>query len=105
MKIYPNDKSAKARYKECLSKYRYRQFAQAISHEDKKSPLETYNPADVIIEPSYKGPHLPQNADGEYIVTQEFMKSLIETYKSEGKLHKKYALLVSNHCTLYKHDI
>lgn len=89
---------AKERYKECLSKYRYRKFAQAIAHEDKKSPLETFNPADLIIEPSYKGPHLPQNEDGEYYVTEEFMKSLIETYKKEGKLHRKYAMVV---CRLY----
>ncbi|KAM3174521.1 hypothetical protein ACTXT7_010378 [Hymenolepis weldensis] len=94
VKRHPSDKSAKERYKECLNKYRYRKFAQAIAHEDKKSPLETFNPTDVIIEPSYKGPHLPQNGAGEYVVTREFMNTLIDTYKKEGKLHRKYAMVM-----------
>lgn len=41
------------------------------------------------IENDYKGPQLE---DGK--VTLEFMESLMELYKNEGKLHRKYAYKV-----------
>lgn len=71
-----------------------RAFAQAISHEERRSPLETYDPSQVVIESSYNGPHLPQDGEGNYIVTVEFMNALIETFKAQGKLHRKYAMVV-----------
>ena len=71
-----------------------RLFAQAISEEERKSPLETYDPSQVVIDSSYTGPHLPQNEDGDYFLTLDFMKSLIETFKAQGKLHRKYAMIV-----------
>ncbi len=67
----------------------------AIKDEEKKSPLETFDPSQVSVESSYSGPHLPQDGDGNYMVTFEFMKELLETFKNEGKLHRRYALVVS----------
>ena len=94
MKKHPEDKDAREKYSECKKKERLRLFAKAISQEERKSPLETYDPSQTAIDSSYNGPHLAQDEDGNYFVTLDFMKSLIETYKSQGKLHRKYAMIV-----------
>lgn len=48
----------------------------------------------LAIENEYKGPNLE---DGK--VTVQFMLDLMELYKNQGKLHRKYAYKVS-HCLL-----
>jgi serine/threonine-protein phosphatase 5 len=47
-----------------------------------------------VIEDEYNGPKLE---DGK--VTLEFMQHLMQTYKEQGKLHRKYAYKVV--CSLY----
>lgn len=45
----------------------------------------------LAIEDEYNGPVLENGK-----VTENFMKKLLETYKGQGKLHKKYAYQVCN---------
>lgn len=53
----------------------------------------------VAIENEYKGPELE---DGK--VTLKFMKELMELYKKEGKLHRKYAYKVCIfYCLFFKY--
>ncbi|EUB61432.1 Serine/threonine-protein phosphatase 5 [Echinococcus granulosus] len=100
-KKHPCDKDACSKHLECFRKARMRAFAQAISHEERRSPLETYDPSQVVVESSYNGPHLPQDEEGNYTVTVEFMNALIETFKAQGKLHRKYAMVLV--CKFYNY--
>lgn len=50
---------------------------------------------ELALEGDYAGPTLE---DGK--ITLEFMKELMETYKQQGKLHRKYAYKVSGFNTL-----
>ncbi|KAL0127518.1 hypothetical protein PUN28_003062 [Cardiocondyla obscurior] len=86
VKARPNDKDAKDRYMECRKIVKVSAFNKAISVEDKKNIADTINLEDMTIEDEYTGPKL---VDGK--VTLEFMKDLLEWYRNQNKLHRKYA--------------
>ncbi|VDD75518.1 unnamed protein product [Mesocestoides corti] len=94
VKKHPDNKEARKKYIECLKQARLRAFARAIAHDEKKSPLETFDPSQVSIDSSYTGPHMSQDEDGTYVVTIDFMKQLLETFKAQKKLHRKYAMIL-----------
>ena len=55
-----------------------------------------FSPYCSALEGDYTGPTLE---DGK--ITLQFMKELMETYKKQGKLHRKYAYKVSHHSILF----
>ncbi|CAB3398804.1 unnamed protein product [Caenorhabditis bovis] len=86
VKARPNDPDAKRKFEECQKIVRRMAFEKAISTDhDKKSISETIDINAMAIEDNYDGPHL------EGCVTEEFMSSLIAHFKSQKKLHRKYA--------------
>ncbi|KAJ8942324.1 hypothetical protein NQ318_005316 [Aromia moschata] len=86
-KVRPNDKDAKMKYSECNKIVKKIAFEKAISVEDnKKNIADSINLDAMTIENEYTGPALE---DGK--VTLKFMKDLMELYKNQGKLHRKYA--------------
>ncbi|XP_023017041.1 protein phosphatase D3 [Leptinotarsa decemlineata] len=85
-KVRPNDKDAKMKYSECNKIVKKIAFEKAIAVDDKKNIADSINLDAMTIENEYTGPELK---DGK--VTLEFMKDLMELYKNQGKLHRKYA--------------
>ncbi|XP_020284073.1 serine/threonine-protein phosphatase 5 [Pseudomyrmex gracilis] len=86
VKARPNDKDAKDRYTECCKMVKMLAFQKAISVEDKKNIADMINLDAMAIEDEYTGPKL---VDGK--VTLEFMQELLEWYRNQNKLHRKYA--------------
>lgn len=89
VKCRPNDADAKAKLKECSKIVHRMAFERAIAIEDKaqKSVIATINLDSMEIESDYTGPRLPE--DGQ--VTLDFMTEIIESFKRQKKLHRKYA--------------
>ncbi|CAG9860015.1 unnamed protein product [Phyllotreta striolata] len=86
-KVRPSDKDAKTKYTECNKIVKKLAFERAIAVEDNmKNIADTINIDAMTIENEYSGPELE---DGK--VTLKFMKDLMELYKKQGKLHRKYA--------------
>lgn len=88
----PNDADAKKKFQECNKIVKKMAFERAIAVDrPEKTLAEMYQSLDSIsIEDDYEGPKL----DGEKTVTLEFMKELMQHYKDQKKLHKKYAYKV-----------
>lgn len=83
----PNDKDAKLKFTECGKIVKKKAFEKAISVDDsKKSIADLIDLEQMAIEDDYFGPKLE---DGK--VTLEFMEALMECYKNQKKLHRKYA--------------
>ncbi|XP_035732450.1 serine/threonine-protein phosphatase 5-like isoform X2 [Vespa mandarinia] len=83
----PNDKDAMAKYTECCKILKMLAFEEAISVEDnKKNIADMINLEAMAIEDEYAGPKLE---DGK--VTLKFMQDLLDWYKKQNKLHRKYA--------------
>jgi len=90
-KARPNDKDAKLKFTECKKICQQIAFQKAISvEENKKSVAEGIDLESMQVEDKYDGPRLDTNNK----VTKEFMSELMETYKKEGKLHRKYAFQI-----------
>ena len=86
-KARPNDKDAKLKYTECKKIVQQIAFQKAISVEEvKKSVAESIDIESMGVDEKYDGPRLEGGK-----VTLQFMKSLMETYKNQGKLHRRYA--------------
>jgi len=89
-KARPNDKDAKMKFTECKKIVQQIAFQKAISVEEvKKSVSETIDVESMGVEESYSGPRLEEGK-----VTLAFMKELMETFKKQGKLHRKFAFQI-----------
>jgi len=89
-KARPNDKDAKLKYTECKKIVQQIAFQKAISVEEtKKSVADSIDVESMSVEDKYDGPKLENGK-----VTLQFMKDLMETYKNQGSLHRKYAFQI-----------
>ncbi|KAH0952518.1 hypothetical protein HN011_001736 [Eciton burchellii] len=95
MKAKPADKIVKDRCMECCKMVKMLAFQKAISVDEKKNIADMINLESmklqyliifIAIEDEYIGPKL---IDGK--VTLQFMQDLLEWYKNQNKLHRKYA--------------
>ncbi|GFS25708.1 serine/threonine-protein phosphatase [Elysia marginata] len=84
-KVRPNDKDARVKYNECNKICKRIAFEKAIASDEGKCLADTIDIESLVIEANYDGPHLQ---DGT--VTVDFVNSLIEAYKDQKKLPKKY---------------
>jgi serine/threonine-protein phosphatase 5 len=82
----PRDKDAKDKYNECLKAVRRAKFEEAIASEKTKPVSETIDLANIVVEESYDGLHMPA------VLTPEWVKSLLAYFKDQKKLHKKYVI-------------
>ncbi|XP_067941950.1 serine/threonine-protein phosphatase 5-like isoform X2 [Watersipora subatra] len=88
-KARPNDKDAKAKYKECQKLVNQIAFQRAIAVEAKTVDLalEVESTLENMKVPNeYDGPHLENGQ-----VTEDFMNDLLTAFKDQKKLHQKYA--------------
>lgn len=88
----PNDSDAKKKFVECNKIVKKMAFERAIAVDrPEKTLAEMYQSLESIsIEDDYIGPKLEDDKN----VTLEFMKGLMQHYKDQKKLHKKYAYKV-----------
>jgi len=86
-KAAPSDVDAKKKFQECGKIVKRLAFEKAISVQTaEKSIAESIDLESMAIEDDYKGPSL---SNGQ--VTLEFVKELMETFRNQGQLHRKYA--------------
>ncbi|XP_058801857.1 serine/threonine-protein phosphatase 5 [Phymastichus coffea] len=87
MKARPNDKDPKAKFTECNKIVKKQAFEKAIAvEENKKSIADSINLEAMTIEDEYIGPKLEDDK-----ITLKFMHDLLDWYKKQNKLHRKYA--------------
>ncbi|CAH8435773.1 unnamed protein product [Heterobilharzia americana] len=96
---------AREKLTECQKIIRRKAFEQAIAVEDQPSPLESLDATTIAVEASYDGPHLEQDCNGKYCVTESFMLALMEYYKSQKVLHRKYALIIMQDIFLFLRNL
>ncbi|KAI9143471.1 Metallo-dependent phosphatase-like protein [Paraphysoderma sedebokerense] len=88
VKYAPQDPDAKRKLNECIKVVRKMEFENAIAADDLHTSAiaKLGNLDEMIVEPSYDGPKLP-----EVGISLEFVEEMIETFRNQKKLHKKYA--------------
>jgi len=89
-KARPNDKDAKLKYTECKKITQQMAFQKAISVEEtKKSVALSIDVDSMVVDDKYDGPRLAPTG-----ITIEFMVQLMDTYKRQGTLHRRYAFQI-----------
>eukprot|EP01137_Pigoraptor_chileana_P027038 Opistho-2@9129 len=88
VKFAPNDHDANIKLKECEKIVKRIAFEKAIATEDKKTSIDPMEIEAMAVESDYDGPHLGEN------ITVEFVTGLLEHYRREKKLHRKYAFKI-----------
>lgn len=105
VKFAPLDKDAKSKFTECENEYKRQLFEKAIAVDDAKSVVDSFGDvAGMIVEEryfllslfdtkhtfSYSGAVL----DSIGGITLDFIKQMMDNWKYEKTLHKKYSLLI-----------
>ncbi|KAF3444950.1 hypothetical protein FNV43_RR14643 [Rhamnella rubrinervis] len=87
-KICPNDPDAAKKLKECEKAVMKLKFEEAIAvPESKRRPVaESIDFRSIDVEPEYSGARI----EGE-VVTLDFVKKMMEDFKNEKCIHKRYA--------------
>ena len=89
-KVRPNDKDAKTKFTECRKIVQQIAFNKAIAVEEKTSSImDKIDVESMPVEEKYEGPKL---VDGK--VTKEFTDQLLDHYRDEKLLHRRYAFQI-----------
>ncbi|KAG1091473.1 hypothetical protein G6F42_019421 [Rhizopus arrhizus] len=88
----PGDKDAKSKFDECAKIVRRIEFEKAIEHnEQKRSVASTLDIDAISVDASYDGPKINEETKK---VDLPFVKSLVQHFKDQKKIHKKYAFMI-----------
>lgn len=90
LKIKPKDLDAKKKLDACEKAIKEDMFLKAIESEQTIPLSQQINIADIVVEDSYTGPRLPE--DGS--VTLDFVHELLEAFRSQRLIHRKYVLQI-----------
>ena len=94
-KVRPNDKDAKLKFVECRKIVQQIAFNKAIAVEEKAgaSVAENIDIESMTVEAKYDGPRL--NLENPSVkVSVEFVDQLLEHYKEQKLLHRRYAFQI-----------
>jgi len=83
VKIYPANKEAQEKLKQCEKIVKRIRFEEAIAVEE-TSIADSIDLSEITVENDYEGPHLPTP------ITKEFVMQLVDHLKKQKKLHVKY---------------
>ncbi|KAG2196000.1 hypothetical protein INT47_011505 [Mucor saturninus] len=88
----PSDKDAKAKFDECAKIVRRIEFEKAIEHNEKKrSVADSLDIDSIAVEASYDGPRINEETKK---IDLPFVQALIQRFKDQKKIHKKYAFMI-----------
>ncbi|KAI8059538.1 Metallo-dependent phosphatase-like protein [Gongronella butleri] len=86
----PKDMDAKAKLDECAKIVKRIEFEKAIEADnDAPSVADTLDLSAISVEDSYDGPHIKNDT-----IDEEFVKQMVERFKDQKKIHKKYAFQI-----------
>lgn len=101
VKIVPSDTEAKKKLAACEKAVREEAFLKAIESDAAVSTVFPVNLDGIVVEDNYDGPILTRNEDGGSAVTVEFVKEVIERFREQKLVHRKYVMQVLQDARLY----
>jgi len=90
-KALPRDPDARKKLKECEAAVRKMRFEAAIAADDAgAAPLyDTVDPKEMAVEEGYDGARM--EGEGMDVVTLDFVRKMVEDFKDQKKLHRRFA--------------
>lgn len=90
--IIPKDADAQKKLKACDRAVKEEAFLKAIESEGDSDV--SVDADSIVVEPSYSGPRLVPDCNGNITITGEFAQEVISYFKDQKRLHRKYVLQV-----------
>lgn len=98
-KLSPQDRDLRKRLAEAEKEYRRVRFESALSApDDDTSAMDSINLDSIEVEPTYEGPHMASQGEGCYYVTVDFVKAMIEEFKAQKMIHRRFVLHILKTC-------
>jgi serine/threonine-protein phosphatase 5 len=94
-KLKPKDADAKKKLLACEKAVKAQMFLDAMESEQTAPLSQKLSIDEIEVESSYDGPHLEyvETADGkDAVVTPEFVMQMMDRFKSQKSIHKKYMM-------------
>ncbi|DBA02948.1 TPA: hypothetical protein N0F65_005975 [Lagenidium giganteum] len=91
VRMKPQDKDARTKLKLCEKIIKEAAFAAAIQSERNLPLSETIDVNAIVVDPSYDGPHLPEDP---LTTSASFITLLMERFKRGKLLHRKYVIQI-----------
>lgn len=90
-KLCPNDPDASKKLKECEKAVMKLKFEEAISvpESQRRSVADSVDYTTIVVEPEYVGARI----EGD-VVTLDFVKKMMDDFKNQKSLHRRYALQI-----------
>jgi serine/threonine-protein phosphatase 5 len=89
VRVAPNDPDARLKLKECEKVWKKQEFERAIASDEK--PFDVMEKIgeinDIIVDSDYTGPRFDEEE-----ISLEFVTGMMDHFKDQKKLHRKYAL-------------
>ena len=90
--IIPKDADALKKLKACEKAVREEAFQKAIESED--GDQVNVDVDSIAVDASYTGPRLVPDENGNVTITMDFVAEVMEYFKEQKRLHRKYVLQV-----------
>jgi serine/threonine-protein phosphatase 5 len=88
VRVAPTDPDARIKLKECEKVWKKQEFERAIASDEK--PYDVLDKIgeinDIIVDSDYTGPRFEEE------ITAEFVTGMMDHFRDQKKLHRKYAL-------------
>ena len=95
-RIVPKDPDAIKKLKSCEKAVKAIAFSKALEVDYRDQAITSMDISHILVEDSYDGPRLPDEIDenGGINVPRSFIVEMIEYFKSQKLIHRKYVLLI-----------
>ncbi|GAB4818900.1 hypothetical protein N2152v2_005946 [Parachlorella kessleri] len=94
-KLAPRDPDLRRKLSEAERELKRSRFEEALSlPDDHRVVSDTIELDDMVIEDTYKGPRMEVDAEGQPYITLGFIKAMLEEFKAERLIHKRYAFQI-----------
>ncbi|KAI7844809.1 hypothetical protein COHA_001689 [Chlorella ohadii] len=91
IRLAPSDPDLRRKLAEAEKELKRLAFEKALALPDEKPVSEQIVLEDIIVEDSYDGPRMEADENGQLRVTLEFIKAMLQAFKEERLIHRRYA--------------
>ncbi|PSC75771.1 Serine threonine-phosphatase 5 [Micractinium conductrix] len=91
IRLAPSDPDLRRKLAEAEKEMKRQAFEKALATPDEKPYSEQVVLEDMFVEEGYSGPRMEADEEGRLRVTLEFVQGMLEAFKNEQLVHRRYA--------------
>eukprot|EP00775_Hariotina_reticulata_P007235 gene7235-7448_t len=94
--VAPRDPDLRKKLTECEKAIKRIRFEEALATPDSEIThvSDTIDLSTMPVEDSYAGPRMQEDGAGGYVITLDFVKEMLETFKEEKLIHRRFAFQI-----------